>query len=258
MGKDGTVIAMDPGLIIAMTGLRPNVGFNTLEMAWLGSMSGRAYTIGVFHTAGIKSVADATKHEVIMGSSGKASTNYLIPTFMNKTLGTKFKVITGYKGGGAINLAIQKGEVQGRGNFYTGYLGVWPEAVRDHLITFLARLGPDRPDLQDVPRLRTMMKTKLQREMLDILEISFNVGQAFYAPPGISKERLATLRSAFIATMKDPAILKDTEARNLPLRWQTADQVHSAIAEVLKIDPKAFKKLSHMLGFDVVKKKKKS
>ena len=104
-------------------------------------MSGRAYGVGVYtgsrdgsgatakslaakFGAPNKTVADAKKRTLIMGTSGKASTSYLIPSSINKTLGTKFRIILGYKSGGTMNLAMQKGEVEGRGNFYTGYLGV--------------------------------------------------------------------------------------------------------------------------------------
>ena len=124
-----------------MPGLRRDMGFETLKMDWLGSMSGRAYGVGVYtgsrdgsgatakslaakFGAPIKTVADAKKRTLIMGTSGKASTSYLISTFMNKTLGTKFRIIFGYKNGRTMNLAMQKGEVEGRGNIYTGYLGV--------------------------------------------------------------------------------------------------------------------------------------
>lgn len=255
--KDGSYIAMiNPGSI-AMPGLRKNVGFETLKMDWLGSMSGRAYTVGIYHESGINTVADARKREVIMGTSGKASTSYLIPAFMNKTVGTKFKIITGYKGGGSINLAMQKKEIEGRGNFYTGYLGVWPEAVRDKQVVFIARLGPDRPDIQHIPLLRDMLKTDRQREMLDILEVSFNVGQAFYAPNNLPSGRLAALRKAFWATVKDPATIKEASKRHLPMRSQTPEQVLAAIDKVFKKPPQAFAQLSEMLGFNKKKKKKK-
>lgn len=255
--KDGSYIAMiNPGSI-ALPGLRKNVGFETLKMDWLGSMSGRAYTVGVYHKSGVKNVQDAMKREVIMGTSGKASTSYLIPAFMNKTVGTKFKIITGYKGGGAINLAMQKREIEGRGNFYTGYLGVWPEAVRDKQIIFLARLGPERPDIQHIPKLRDMLKTDRQREMLDILEVSFNVGQAFYAPNNLPPGRLATLRKAFWATVKDPVTIASANKRYLPMRSQTPEQVLASIDKVFKKPPQAFAQLSQMLGFNKKKKKKK-
>ena len=176
-----------------MPGLRRDMGFETLKMDWLGSMSGRAYGVGVYtgsldgsgatakslaakFGASMKTVADAKKRTVIMGTSGKASTSYLIPTFMNKTLGTKFRIVLGYKSGRTMNLAMQKGEVEGRGNYYTGYLGVWPDAIHDKLIAFVARIGPERDDMQHIPRLHDLLKTDRQREMLDILEVSFNVG----------------------------------------------------------------------------------
>jgi tripartite-type tricarboxylate transporter receptor subunit TctC len=253
--KDGSYIAMiNPGSL-ALPGLRKDVGFETLKMDWLGSMSGRAYTVGVYHESGIRSVEDAMKREVIMGTTGKASTSYLIPAFMNETMGTKFKIITGYKGGGDINLAIQKKEVEGRGNFYTGYLGVWPEAVRDKQIIFLTRLGPDQPDIQHIPKLRDMLKTERHREMLDILEISFNVGQAFYAPNNLPSGRLETLRKAFWATVKDPATIKEAASRHLPMRSQTPDQVVAALQNVFNKPPEAFSQLANMLGFNAKKNK---
>ncbi len=271
--KDGSVISMiNPGSI-AFPGLRPKVGFDTRKMRWLGSMSGRAYTVGVYNGSKsglgfsaadakkkfgfpIRSIADARKRTVIMGTSGKSSTSYLIPSFMNQTLGTKFKIILGYKSGGTMNLALQKGEIEGRGNFYTGYLGVWPEAIHDNLITFLARIGPERDDIKHIPRIRDLMKTDLQRDMLDILEISFLVGQAFYAPPGISKERLSELRTAFVKTVQDKALLKDASKRHLPMKWQTHDKVQTAIDNIFKKPPTAFKTLASMLGFNKKKKKK--
>ena len=255
--KDGSYISMiNPGAI-AVPLMRPKVGFDTRDMMWLGSMSGRAYTVGVWHKSSVKTLGEARKKQVIMGTTGKSSTSYLIPSFMNKTIGTKFKIITGYKGGGAINLAIERGEIEGRGNFYTGYLGVRPEWIRDNKIVFLARLGPERPDIQHIPRLRDMLNTDLERKMLSILEVSFNVGQAFYAPPGISKDRLATLRKAFIATVKDPATKKEANSRFLPLRWQTNQEVEKAIDETFNADPAAYTKLAKMLGFDKARKKKK-
>ncbi len=255
--KDGSYISMiNPGAIVIPL-MRPKVGFDTREMKWLGSMSGRAYTVGVWHTTPVKNIEDAKKTVVIMGTTGLSSNGYLIPKFMNKTIGTKFKIIAGYKGGGAINVAIERGEIQGRGNFYTGYLGVRPQWIRDKKITFLARLGPERPDIQYIPKLRDMMENDLQRQMLDVLEANFNVGQAFFAPPGIAKARLATLRKAFVATMKDPATKKATSARFLPLRWQTHQQVEKAIETTFNTPPKVYKKLAKMLGFDKARKKKK-
>ena len=256
-----------------MPGLRRDMGFETLKMDWLGSMSGRTYGVGVYtgsrdgsgatakslaakFGASIKTVADAKKRTVIISTSGKPSTSYLIPTFMNKTLGTKLRIVLGYKSGRTMNLAMRKGEVEGRGNYYTGYLGVWPDAIHDKLITFVARIGPGRGDMQHIPRLHDLLKTDRQREMLDILEVSFNVGQAFYAPYNLPPGCLATLRKAFLATVKNPATIKEASSRYLPINSQTPEQVLAAIDKVFKKPPQAFAELSTMLGFNKQKKKK--
>ncbi len=81
--KDGSYISMiNPGAI-AVPLMRPKVGFDTRDMKWLGSMSGRAYTIGVWHKTPVKTIEDAKKQVVIMGTTGRSSTSYLIPSFMN-------------------------------------------------------------------------------------------------------------------------------------------------------------------------------
>jgi tripartite-type tricarboxylate transporter receptor subunit TctC len=252
--KDGTYIAMiNPGSIMLPL-LRPGIGFDTREMQWLGSMSARTYTVATFDNAPAKTLAEAKKTEVLMGTTGKASTSYLIPSFINQTVGTKFKIITGYKGGGAINLAMERGEVQGRGNFYSGYTGVRPHWLKEGKLNFLFTLGPSRPEVKNIPRLRDAMDTPLKREMLDILEVSFNVGQAFFAPPGVPAERVAVLRKAFADMVKDPRTLDDANKRRVPLNSRTDEEVAASINKGFGASPEAAKTLRKMLGFD----KKKS
>ncbi len=111
--------------------------------------------------------------------------------------------------------------------------------------------------MQHIPRLHDLLKTDRQREMLDILEVSFNVGQAFYAPNNLPPGRLATLRKAFWATVKNPATIKEASSRYLPMNSQTPEQVLAAIDKVFKKPPQAFAELSTMLGFNKQKKKKK-
>jgi len=150
--KNDIYIAMINQGSIAMPGLRKDVGLETLKMSWLGAMSGRAYGAGVYTGSrdasgtAAKSLAakfgadqDGNVAYCDNGTPGKASTNYLTPAFMNKTLGTKCRIILGYKNCGTMNLAMQKAEIEDRGNFYTSYLGVWPKAILDKLNTFLAR-----------------------------------------------------------------------------------------------------------------------
>lgn len=255
--KDGTFIAMiNPGSIMLPL-LREGTGFDTRKMLWLGSMSARTYTVATFGDAPAKNLAQARKTEVIMGTTGKASTSYLIPAFINKTVGTKFKIITGYKGGGAINLAMERGEIQGRGNFYSGYTGVRPHWLREGKLNFLFTLGPTRPEVKDIPRLRDAMDTPLKREMLDILEVSFFVGQAFFAPPGTPAKQVQILRKAFADMVKDPRTHADAKKRGVPMNTRTYQQVQTAIDKGFRSTSKSALTLRKMLGFDKKRKKKK-
>ena len=256
--KDGSFMAMiNPGSTMLPL-LRPGVGFETRKMQWLGTMAARTYTIGVWHTVAVKSLDDLRKTRVTMGTSGKASTGYQVPAFMNATLGTKIKVILGYKSGGATNLAIERGEVEGRGNFYSGYTGVRPHWLRENKIRFLTTLGPKRPEVANVPQLRDLMKTKLDRDMLDLLEVNFYIGQSFYLPPGVPRARVDLVRKAFNAMMKDPVLLADAKKRRVPITPRTHQEVVKVLAKGFQASSEAVNGLRKILGFDKKRKKKKS
>lgn len=255
--KDGSFMAMiNPGSTMLPL-LRPGVGFETRSMQWLGAIAVRNYTVATWHTVPVKTVDDLKSKQYTMGTSGKASTGYQVPAFMNATLGTKMKVILGYKSGGATNLAIERGEVDGRGNFYSGYTGVRPDWLRDKKLNFIVTLGPKRPEVANIPQVREMMKTKLDREMLDLLEVNFYVGQAFYLPPGVPKARLDIVRKAFAAMIKDPKMLADAKKRRVPIKPRTYQEVERVIAKGFQASPEAVKGLRKILGFDKKRKKKK-
>lgn len=257
--QDGTVIAeIAPG-VVTLPLFRPSVKFDVRKFQWLGAIAVRTYTIGVWHTVPVKSIEDMRKIEVKMGTTGKGSTGYQIPTFINYALGTRMKVILGYKGGGAVNLAIERGEVQGRGNFYSGYTGVRPEWIRDKKIRFLLKLGPDRPELKNVPNIRDYLKPgSIQARAWDVLETNLNVGQSFFVPPGVPAERVAILRKAFEDTMKDPELVAEAKKRRVPLVVRTATEIEKAIADGYRAaTPEVVAQVAKLMGYGEKAKKKK-
>jgi tripartite-type tricarboxylate transporter receptor subunit TctC len=252
--KDGSVIAMiNPGTTMTPI-LRPKMGYDARELQWLGAPSVRTYTLGVWHTHPIKTVDDAKKMEVTLASTGRAATSTLLPQLMNKLLGTKFKVIHGYKGGGAMNLAVERKEVMGRTNYYSGYTGARPHWLREGKITFLATFGPPRPEVKGVPRFVDLVKPGIDREMVTILESNFNVGQGFYVPPGVPKKTVNVLRKSFGALMKDPAFKAEAKKRGVPTFSRTWQQVEAAVKVGYGSRKEAAEKLATLLGF---RKKKK-
>lgn len=247
--KDGTVMAMiNPGTTMTPV-LRPNIGYDTRELQWLGAVSVRTYTLGVWHTVPVKTIEDAKKMEVTLASTGKTATSTTLPHFFNELLGTKFRVIHGYKGGGAMNLAVERGEVMGRTNYYSGYLGVRPHWLREGKIRFLATIGPPRPEVADVPRMRDLVKPGMDREMLDLLEQNFNVGQAFYVPPGVPRDRVDLLRKAFAAMLEDPAMIAEAKKRGVPTFSRSWQEVEAAVQVGFNSRKEVQEKLATILGF---------
>ena len=252
--RDGSVIAMiNPGTTMTPL-LRPKMGYDATKLQWLGAPSVRTYTLGVWHKTPIKNIDDAKKQVVTLASTGKTAASTTLPKLLNNLIGTKFKVITGYKGGGAMNLAVERGEVWGRTNYYSGYLGVRPDWIRDKKIVFLATIGPPRPEVKDVPRMRDMVKPGIDRQMIDLLESNFNVGQAFYVPPGVPKARVNMLRKSFTAMLKDPLFHAEAKKRRVPTITRTWQQVEAAVKIGYASPKHVAEKLATLLGFRKNKK----
>ena len=149
---------------------------------------------------------------------------------------------------------MERGEVEGRTNYYSGYLGVRPHWIENRQLNFLATIGPARPEVKDVPRIRDMVKSGINREMLDLLESNFNVGQGFYVPPGVPKDVVAILRKSFDSLVKDPEMLKEAAARKVPAWSRSWQEVEEAVSVGYGSRKEVSEKLATILGFRKDKK----
>ncbi len=248
--KNGSYIAMVAPGVITDPLIRKHK-YDARKFSWLGSVAARPFTIAMWHTAPFKTIDDLKKAQSTLGTSGVASSGYIIPAFVNAVLGTKMKVITGYKSGGETNLAIERGEIQGRGNFYSGFTGVRPDWIKDKKLTFMLGIGPRHPELKDVPHLRDLLTPgSVEAKMYDLIEVNFNVGQAFFAPPGTRNDNLTILREAFAAMLKDPELVKDIEKRRVEYHPQGYQEVEKQVDAAFKsAEPEVVNRLKDvMLG----------
>ena len=202
--KDGSIIAMiAPGTIT--TPLVRKVKFDARKFQWLGAPAARAAAIWAWNGHGIKTFKDAQKKEMTIATSGFSSAGSVFPRLAISLLGAKFKLIYGYKGGGALNLSVEKGETQGRWNFYSGFTGVRPTWIPECKIIPLIGTGPKHPKLAGIPHFTDLLKEgTTERKLYDLLGMNLEVGQAFYAPPGAPKKVVGILRGAFNAMIADP------------------------------------------------------
>jgi tripartite-type tricarboxylate transporter receptor subunit TctC len=204
--KDGLKIAMiAPGTIT--TPLVRKVKFDAREFEWLGAPAARSSAIWYWHTTGIKTLQDIKDKETTVATSGFASAGSVFPRLINAYLGTKMKLIYGYKGGGALNVAIERGETQGRYNFRSGFTGVRPTWLPQKKVIPVIAMGPRDPDpvMQGVPHIRDLLKPgSVQQKVYDVLGMNLEVGQAFYMPQGTTKKAVDIIAKAFDKMIADP------------------------------------------------------
>ena len=230
--KDGTEIGAALPIAVNAPLLR-KVKFDPSKFHWLGSVTPMTEVSSVWHTAPAKSLEEAKTTELVMATSSKLSSAYLIPAFLNAVVGTKFKVVAGYRGAGPANKAMEGGEVNGRGSFYNSYLTTKPHWVRDGKLIHLVQVGPDVPELSQngVPNMRQLVTTDLQRRMVDFMEAPAYVGHGFFAPPGTPADRVAVLRSSFWAAVNDPAFRADADKRGMVVNPLQAERIQEVITK---------------------------
>jgi tripartite-type tricarboxylate transporter receptor subunit TctC len=242
--KDGTVIGeiLSPALLVPMM---RNVRFDPTELQWLGSLSDRPGVVAVWHAARATTLDEVRKVEVAMGASGVGAGNFQIPTLANLILGTKFKVVPGYKSGGDINLAIERGEVDGRFNYWSGFTSVKPDWIRDKKLKFLFRTGPKAPDMPELPTFAELASGE-ERQMVRILEAPDDVGVGFYVAPGVPSDRAGALRKAFVDTVNDKKFLAEAERLGAPIAPVMPDVLHKVVQTIYATSPEVidrFKKV---------------
>jgi tripartite-type tricarboxylate transporter receptor subunit TctC len=131
---------------------------------------------------------------------------------MNNLLGTKFKMVMGYKSSEDLNLALQRGEVEARAFSMASVKGQPSDWVKEKKINFIAQADNHRAhEIPDVPLLTELAKNDEQREILKLISSPPSLGRPFAAPPEVPADRLAILRKAFAETLKDKAFLEEAE-----------------------------------------------
>ena len=233
--KDGTAIAvvhaaMPLHQVLDGRGVRYDAG----KFNWLGSAGPENEVIIVWSTAGIRTIEDAKMKTVVLGGTGEGSGLFIMPAAMNNVLGTRFKMVIGYKTSEDVNLAMQRGEVQARAFGFDSIVAQHPDWLRDKKIDVIAQAGVKRDKgLPDVPLLTEIARTEVDREIMALISSPQGLGQPYLAPPGIPADRLALLRQAFRATLEDKAFLDEAAKLKLPIDPMDAGEVAKIVNDTI-------------------------
>jgi tripartite-type tricarboxylate transporter receptor subunit TctC len=248
--KDGTAIAtihsaMPLQQVLNSGGIR----YDSDKFNWLGSTGPQNEVILVWHTARIASIAQAEEKQVVLGGTGAGAGIVLLPIVVNRLLGTKFKIVTGYRTSEDVNLGMERGEVQARAFSIGSIESQHPDWISQHKANFLVQAGVRRDKtLSDVPLLTELAKTDEQRRIFKLISSSPALGQPYVAPPGVPADRLAILREAFAATLKDPAFLADAAKIRFAIEPMSADEVAQIVNDTVAAPPDIVAKAKVAMG----------
>ncbi len=237
--QDGTNIAA-VGRGIAMEPLfgRQGPQFEGTKINWIGSMNNEVSVCVVWHEAKAPRIQDAMTKELIIGGTAQGSDGVDFPIILNNVLGTKFRLITGYPGGSSQMLAMERREIDGRcGWSWSSIKATRPNWIRDKQIDVtlqIALKGDPDLDKQGVPLVMNLAKDDRDRQILRLIFARQTMGRPFMAGPGVPAERVAALRAAFDATMKDPAFLADAEKGKMDIDPVSGQEVQDLVAELYK------------------------
>ena len=236
--KDGLSVAMINQELPLAQVLGEKFQFDVSKFHWIGTPDTDNRAMVTWHTSGVRTIEDAKTKEITMGASGPTEASGY-PEMLNTLVGTKFKSIKGYAGGGAINLAMERGEVDGRGdNAWESWKGDHGDWVRDGKIHVIVQVGLTKvPDLPHVPLLMDLAPRPEDRAVLKLISAPTTVGHPIVAPPGVPPERISALRAAFDATMTDPIFLSDAEKQRRPIRPVSGEQLQKIVADMLASPP---------------------
>ncbi|HEY6366369.1 MAG TPA: tripartite tricarboxylate transporter substrate-binding protein [Candidatus Binatia bacterium] len=255
---DGLFVGIWNGPLVLRQALEDKaVRFDGRKFGWIGAPTKAIQSCSIMAHTGLKSLKDilAANREIKMGSPGPGTAYDDLPQILNRTIGTKFKVVSGYEGTSTILVAMRRKELDG---------GCWGwESVRttarpmleakgdERLIPFLIHSRWDDPEVKDVPLIPEIIKGEDNLAAYRTWVASYEFQRPLTVPPGTPKDRLQILRKAFADTMKDPEFTAEAEKSKLEITYVSGEEIEKHVDKVLSITPKT----KELLDFLMVKPK---
>jgi tripartite-type tricarboxylate transporter receptor subunit TctC len=207
------------------------------KINWVCNLSDSNPVLVTWHTSKTKTLADAMKRETIVGGDGKNSISTQVTAAYNRLLGTKFKILYGYKSGSGVNLAMERGEVEGRAtNNMASWRAVKSGWIKAGKLNFVLQLGlkPEK-GIEKVPLLINLVKGNAEKEKVArFLTLAHIVGRPIATQEGVPADRVAVLRKACDKTVKDPTFIAEAKKQRAEIGYMPGSQVQTMIGELIK------------------------
>jgi len=246
--KDGTVItAFDPGLILETIAAPETYKIRFSDYQWIGTLLRDIRICYAATVTGIKTWDDMMKRkEFLIGNTARGSNAYVNGAILRKVFFAPVRQISGYPGSNEQRLALERGELEGNCGSWTAIPQDW---IVNKRINALVRFSPKRPtDMPaSVPFVNDLASSQEQKDLLDVLNGSGELGRPYIVAKQVPAERVKTLRAAFDATIKDETFLAEAQKQNLLLDPVSGEEAETIIATIYSASPELAKKVKDVL-----------
>ena len=211
-----------------------NAKFDPRTLQWIGSANADTSVAVATRRSGVKTWQDLKQKELIVAGTGIGTESVTVPYVLRNILGFKFRVIAGYPGGSEMNLAMQRGEVDGRGTFsWTSLKPHLKEWVESGELSILYQQGLRKhPDIPNVPLVTEFAENDDQKKMIELQFTAFELGRPYFVAEGVPADRVAALRRAFDQAMKDKDLLADAEKQDLEANPTRGEEMQDIFTRV--------------------------
>src|SRR5215204_5982195 len=200
-----TIVSPLKGAVIAQAVGDPSVKYDLSKFNWIGRITDATQILFVSSTVSGATIDDFRREQIIIAAVGRASVTYQNAAFINNVLGTKFKIVTGYRSAGATNASVETGETQGAFTTWNDLHSYHPDWLRDEKVRVILQIALERnPELKKIPLLDEFARNEGDRELIRFMSSGSELGQTFAAPPAVPADLIAALRKGFQDTMQDP------------------------------------------------------
>jgi tripartite-type tricarboxylate transporter receptor subunit TctC len=230
--KDGTAIGTF-SRSLAIAPLLNKAEFDSTRFTWIGSVTDEVSLCVTRHDSPVKTWNDVLVRETTLGGEGAGSDPNIFALLYRNVLGAKIKIVTGYPGTNEIQLATERGEVDGLcGLSWSTLKGRYPHWLKDRKVNILVQAGIKKEaELPNVPAASELAKAPEQKQILNLVLIGQAMARPFAAPPGIPADRKAALIAAFDRTMRDEEFLAEAKRLNFDVNPVAASRLDALLAE---------------------------
>jgi tripartite-type tricarboxylate transporter receptor subunit TctC len=239
---DGTVIGLTLSPVVLNQLTQPaQAKYDAREFVWIGTIDAQTNVLFVAARAAARTIGDAQKQTVTIGATNANSFLYQEPALMNALLETKFKIVSGYKGVRDLNLALERGEIDGQVSPWSTLKSEHPDWLSSGKVFNIIATGAPAGDLPGVPRLAELVKDTRAKALVAMLDSSSILGRSIAAPRGTPADRVRVLRDGLTAAVKDPEFLAEMEKRKLPVQYNSGEKLQAFVKQALDTPPETVK-----------------